>query len=240
MPNWCVNQVDISGDEAEVAKLVAFVKGDESAFDFHKIVPPPDTDRYRGTSSSSSFICGCNAESKVVGTFEDGSDKYGWFIGDVQVPFDGKCPVHGEPNTMSDPENWYQWNVSNWGTKWDAAEVWSAREDDIIIEGSAAYNFETAWSPAEPVVAALAEQFPTLSITHRYCEGGMGFAGEVVYLKGKEARREEFDMGEGLPDEAWLKDDDGERLWGERDYDMVPMNSMERFCEEHFGGIVGG
>ncbi len=26
MPNWCVNQVDITGDEAEVAKLVAFVK----------------------------------------------------------------------------------------------------------------------------------------------------------------------------------------------------------------------
>jgi hypothetical protein len=74
MPNWCVNQVDIRGDEAEVAKLVEFVKTDECAFDFRKIVPPPDTDRYKGTSSSNTFICGCATESRVIGKFENGTD----------------------------------------------------------------------------------------------------------------------------------------------------------------------
>jgi hypothetical protein len=29
-------------------------------------------------------------------------------------------------------------------------------------------------------------------------------------------------------------------MYGERDYDKVPMSSMERFCDEHFGGVVGG
>jgi hypothetical protein len=234
MPNWCVNQVDIQGDEAEVAKLVEFVKTDECAFDFRKIVPPPDTDRYRGTSSSNTFICGCATESRVIGKFEDGNDKYGWFIGETEVPFDGKCPIHGATNTMNDPENWYQWNVSNWGTKWDAAEVWNERLDDSTakVDGQTSYNFDTAWSPAEPVVAALAEQFPTLRIVHRYCEAGMGFAGEVLYADGAEARREDYDMGT-MPDGAFTED------W-DRDYDKVPMNSMERFCEAHFGGVVGG
>jgi hypothetical protein len=83
------------------------------------------------------------------------------------------------------------------------------------------------------VVAALAEQFPTLRITHRYCEAGMGYAGEVLYADGDEIRREEYDMGDGMPDGAYTED------W-ERDYDKVPMNSMERFCDEHFGGVVGG
>jgi hypothetical protein len=232
MPNWCVNQVDIEGDESEVAKLVEFVKTDECAFDFRKIVPPPDTDRYKGTSSSNTFICGCATESRVVGKFEDGNDKYGWFIGETEVLFDGKCPIHDKPSTMNDPENWYQWNVANWGTKWDAAEVWSARADEIILGGSQSYNFDTAWSPCEPVIAALAEQFPKVRIVHRYCEAGMGFAGEVLYIDGQEARREEYDMGE--PIEGAFTED------YERDYDKVPMNSMERFCEQHFGGVVGG
>jgi hypothetical protein len=234
MPNWCVNQVDIQGDEAEIVRLVEFVKTDECAFDFRKIVPPPDTDRYRGASSSSTFVCGCEQESRVVGKLENGNDKYGWFVGDVEVPFGGKCPTHSEPNSISDPENWYNWNINNWGTKWDAAEVWNERLDDSTakVDGQTSYNFDTAWSPAEPVVAALAEQFPTLRITHRYCEAGMGYAGEVLYADGDEIRREEYDMGE-MPDGAFTED------W-DRDYDKVPMNSMERFCEEHFGGVVGG
>jgi len=241
MPNWCVNQVDIEGDESEVAKLVEFVKTDECAFDFRKIVPPPDTDRYKGTSSSNTFICGCATESRVVGKFEDGNDKYGWFIGDVEVSFDGKCPIHGKPSTMNDPENWYQWNIANWGTKWSLSEdVYNDREEDIVVEGATEYGFDTAWSPCEPVIAALAEKFPTLRIIHRYCEAGMGYAGEVVYVNGSELRREEYDMGDSMPDEAWLKDDDGKPLYGERDYNKVPMGSMERFCDEHFGGIVGG
>ena len=232
MPNWCVNQVDIRGDEAEVAKLVAFVKSADTDFDFAKIIPPPNTDRYRGEASSNAFVCGCKMESRVVGKFDDGNDKYGWFIGEKEV-VNGYCPEHQQPNGMSDPENWYQWNTANWGTKWDAAEVWSDRAESDKVEGKTSYNFDTAWSPAEPVIVALAEQFPTLNIAHRYCEAGMGFAGEVLYIGGEEVSREEYDMGNGLPDGAYTED------W-ERDYDKVPMNAMERFCDEYFGGVVGG
>ena len=171
-------------------------------------------------------------ESRVVGKLENGNDKYGWFIGDVEVAVDDRCPVHGKTSTMNDPENWYQWNCNNWGTKWDAAEAW-ATEDYEVGDRCIEYSFDTAWSPAEPVIAALAEKFPTLRIAHRYCEAGMGYAGEVLYADGAEIRREDYDMGDGMPDGAYDED-------YERNYDKVPMNSMERFCEEHFGGVVGG
>lgn len=247
MPNWCVNQVDIQGDEAEVAKLVALVKSEDSVFSFEKIVPPPDTDAYRGKASSSDYICGCKSEfvqtSPSVGDdpFGEGfiPNKGSWQVGGKDL-VDGKCPEHLAIAVLDSPDNWYNWNVSHWGTKWSAAEGWNDRTDDSVVEGKTSYNFDTAWAPAEPVVAALAEQFPTLTMQHRYCEAGMGFAGEIAYVDGKQVSYEEYDMGDSLPDVAWLKDEDGSPLYGERDYERVPMNAMERFCDEHFGGVVGG
>jgi len=258
MPNWCVNQVDIQGDEAEVAKLIQFVKSDDTAFDFAKIVPPPESKFYAVSEGQNDFQCGCKkvwVETKAqVGKYdEEGYEKAEgyWAVDGVEVgknqtsngtihdiaaaQFGGNpvCPIHNEKEISSHPDWWYNWNVANWGTKWDAAEVWHDRTTEEITElGSTSYNFDTAWGPAEAVIAALAEKFPTLRITHRYCEAGMGFAGEVQYLNGDEAVRDEYDMGE-MPEESFT---DGY----ERNYDKVPMNAMERFCEEHFGGVVGG
>ena len=230
MPNWCVNQVDITGDEAEVAKLIEFVKSDDSAFTFENIVPPPATEMYSSDATHNKYVCGCESQSAPD---PENEGRYIWLIDGKKVDYHAPCPTHGEPSFSNHPDNWYNWNINNWGTKWSASEVWHDRtDDDSTIAGQTNYGFDTAWSPAEPVVAALAEKFPTLRIAHRYCEAGMGYAGEVLYADGVETRREEYDMGE-MPDGAFTED------W-ERDYDKVPMNAMERFCDEHFGGVVGG
>jgi hypothetical protein len=230
MPNWCVNQVDISGDEAEVAKLVEFVKSDENSFTFENIVPPPATPMYSSDCTHNKYVCGCES---VAQPDPENEGKFMWVIDGKKVEYHGKCPTHNEHSFSNHPDNWYNWNITNWGTKWSAGEVWNDRiDDDGKVDGHTSYNFDTAWSPAEPVVAALAEKFPTLRIAHRYCEAGMGYAGEVLYANGAEIRREEYDMGQ-MPDDAFTED------W-ERDYDKVPMNAMERFCDQHFGGIVGG
>lgn len=272
MPNWCVNQVDISGDESEIAKLIEFVKGDNDGFDFSKIVPIPDSKFYSISDEQNHFQCGCKDEwtaltdlpkeetiryvdgkevkeldyqherqvngKKIVRGTPDKSTLRGF----VDSEFGGTelCPDHLVPRNTNHPDWWYNWNVENWGTKWGAGEVWHDRTDnDSKVEGTTSYNFDTAWSPAEPVIAALAEKFPTLTITHRYCEGGMGYAGQVIFLNGNEISRDEYG-GNDLPEEAWLKDEDGNVEYGERDYDKVPMNAFESFCDEHFGGVVGG
>jgi hypothetical protein len=90
------------------------------------------------------------------------------------------------------------------------------------------------------VIHALSGLFPTLTITHRYCEGGMGYAGEVMYHAGNEISRQEYSSEyDNLPDEAWIAEEDGSRGY-ERDYDKIPMTPFESFCDEHFGGVVGG
>ena len=272
MPNWCVNQVDISGDEAEVARLVEFVKGDNDAddgngFAFHKIVPPPSSEIYSATDTQNDFQCGCKKEwittKEAVGEpMTEGfvAQEGYWAVNGVKIEkrvlsngaiessvadmFGGSevCPIHNLPTISSHPDWWYNWNVNNWGTKWSAGSVWHDRADDsnAVVVGKTSYGFDTAWSPAEPVVLALSALFPTLTITHRYCEGGMGYAGEAMYRGGDEIARQEYSSdGDNLPDEAWLTEEDGERSW-ERDYEKVPMTPFEKFCDEHFGGVVGG
>ena len=271
MPNWCVNQVDVKGDEADVARLIELVKGEEDAFDFSKIVPPPDSPFYSVSDKQNHFQCGCepvyvelpHLPEVVSYTDSDGNDvmrKQGeWQVnglplkksfesnGTIQdithIGFGGKevCPIHDKDKNSSHPDWWYNWNVANWGTKWNCGEVWHDRTTEQITEaGRTSYNFDTAWSPASPVIEALAEQFPTLTITHRYCEGGMGYAGEVVYERGSFVSQDEYSSGnDSFPDEAYFDEGDGKRGY-ERDYDKVPMTAYEAFCDEHFGGVVGG
>lgn len=220
MPNWCANQVDISGSAEDIAKLVALVKDGDESFSFAKIVPPPNTEVYNGAASSSKYVCGC--ESELV----DGKR----MVNGIEIEVSGKCPTHDQPSMIDSQDNWYHWNISNWGTKWDAKDPYQTdyTDGDTATE----YQFDTAWGPAEPVVAALAEQFPNVVIHHRYCEGGMGYAGQISYLNGVESHREEYDQDE-MPKGAFTED-------YERDYDVIPQTAFERFAEEHFGGVVGG
>lgn len=74
-----------------------------------------------------------------------------------------------------DPLNWYNWNVANWGTKWDACDVGTDRDTDDWLD----YEFQTAWSPAEPVFSAMAAQHPDLEFEF-YCEEEQGWG--VVYI----------------------------------------------------------
>ena len=48
------------------------------------------------------------------------------------------------------PYNWYDWNINNWGTKWDACDVtWEQGSDHFHI------RFDTAWSPPDPIIKAI-------------------------------------------------------------------------------------
>ncbi len=51
MPNWCENDVTISGDEKKVKAFIKFVSSKQSKFDFNKIYPMPK--ELEGTVSGS-------------------------------------------------------------------------------------------------------------------------------------------------------------------------------------------
>ena len=59
--------------------------------------------------------------------------------------------------------DWYDWNVRNWGTKWDANDDELDTDLDTLKEqDSLSYRFSTAWGIPEPIFTAMVEQHPEL------------------------------------------------------------------------------
>lgn len=181
MPNWCVQRLTVIGPKESRDRLVAQIKGEDTEFDFGKVVPIPETPTYSATSSNTSFTCGCTSEN-VDGEWRINGKpvvKKPTDNGTIGATFSGTadyCPEHDAIGVQYSPNNWYNWNISNWGTKWNAAESHVDHFDAMTV-----ISFETAWAPAEPIAVALAEQFADCQITHDYVEQGMEFAGRKCY-----------------------------------------------------------
>ncbi|MFZ9617803.1 MAG: hypothetical protein ACO29Y_05755 [Holophagaceae bacterium] len=87
-------------------------------------------------------------------------------------------------------KDWYDWNVSNWGTKWDVGEQGCS---DIRPDGRMLHTyFDSAWSP--PVNAYVKLEELGFRVNAMYYEGGMAFAGaygsgndEEINLEGMSA-----------------------------------------------------
>jgi hypothetical protein len=97
--------------------------------------------------------------------------------------------------------NWYDFNVANWGTKWDISigQECDRDEDGLGFNG----GFDSAWSPPMGVVQKLVDQ--GFQVTLYYHEPGMGFVGK--YEDGED---DYFEL-EGL-DSSTVRDAIGEEL----------------------------
>jgi len=73
----------------------------------------------------------------------------------------------------------YQWCVNTWGTKWGMYDFTPI----VRYKQSVKLTFLSAWSPPEPIIKQLSIQYPKLTFTLRYYEGGAGFKG-VLKCKG--------------------------------------------------------
>ena len=67
---------------------------------------------------------------------------------------------------------WYEWRCNNWGTKWNA--------DDVSVHNSIV-TFTTAWANAEPVIKALSEKFPEVTITVKFADEDLGGGNNGCY-----------------------------------------------------------
>lgn len=62
-------------------------------------------------------------------------------------------------------KNWYDWNIKNWWTKWNAYGC-------DIAEGE--LRFDTAWSSPVPVIVKLSEMFPETEFEVMYADEDIG------------------------------------------------------------------
>jgi len=84
--------------------------------------------------------------------------------------------------------HWYDWNIRNWGCKWDAKDVYFEDWD-----GELAYDFETPWSYPEDVLVAMVAQYPTLTFSIRFLEE-QGWGGEALGMNGEFSITDEWDI----------------------------------------------
>lgn len=79
-------------------------------------------------------------------------------------------------------DNWYNWQVKNWGTKWDIeAELVSGEPENNEL----VYVFNSAWSPPIEWLKKVSKDYPDLKFLLDYEEEGMGFKGITKAQNGK-------------------------------------------------------
>jgi hypothetical protein len=154
MPNWVYNHLTIDGSKEDIAKVKAQVGATVKT----KYKSADEVDEEVDREPIFSFM-------NILPPPEDKLDEY--------------HAVHGYANgekTGDTEYNWYNFNVREWGTKWDARDVDLLEDDETYLH----YKFDTAWSPPTEVIAKLAEQNPNLNITLEYREE-QGWGGEVNF-----------------------------------------------------------
>ena len=62
--------------------------------------------------------------------------------------------------------NWYDWSIENWGTKWNAYNT------EVSDDGTLC--FWTAWEAPHPVIEALARKYPDVHIRHEWADEDLG------------------------------------------------------------------
>jgi hypothetical protein len=92
------------------------------------------------------------------------------FTGNLGQKEREECQEKGIPN-------WYDWQTSNWGTKWDTCDGDWKYEDADDGEAILTGNFQTAWGPPIGVYEHAQEAHPELYIYAMYYECGCAFAG---------------------------------------------------------------
>jgi hypothetical protein len=168
MPNWATNIVNINGDSAILDEIA------------NKLSTPYETRHAHPTG-------GETEPTQVTGDFlmwniirPDDLDTY---FTVPQKPNLGDSLEESMQNAMRElheSNHWYPWNTRNWGTKWEIGSAEVTKTDNSLV-----YRFDSAWTPPVEAVAELAKQYPQVSISIKFIEEGMGFAGEVFFENGE-------------------------------------------------------
>ena len=80
--------------------------------------------------------------------------------------------------TFEGDQDWYMWNVNNWGTKWDITDVYI--DDDAELD-SISFSFSTAWAPPVEAFTTWAFGDGRVQFSLEYWEPGCGFVGVTTY-----------------------------------------------------------
>jgi hypothetical protein len=171
MPNWVMNRLTITGESEEVKNFVEKAKTPYQTF-------------HEGYGENAGKIMEEQRTGAIMfWNFKQPENKQVYFGASDYKP-EGYNELSMEErmaiSMQFKSDGWYDWNIREWGTKWDAcnSEMFNEtyREDGTA---SVQYAFDTAWSPAEDAYRAMVEQHPKLQFEF-YCEEEQGWGVEYA------------------------------------------------------------
>ena len=117
------------------------------------------------------------------------------------------------PRPLEEAENWYEWNVANWGTKWDVNIDIEYDQMVRLNDETLEFRFDTAWSPPTGFYDFLVDD--GWDVSAKYYECGMGFIGQY----------------ENCIDECWDYDFDNEETLNEIPDDLREWAGLDEELE---------
>ena len=180
MPNWCYNTLTIQGPKEQVDSIK-----DRLNAPYKKTFENWNPETRQMEFKEYEFSNPVFAFHNIYNHIQD----------NVPDEIYHKQPDHTLPMEealMFKGNHWYDWNVRNWGTKWDVAvsndEQWpetellehkSEDEDQWLV-----YRFNTAWSPPSEAMEKLSALVPNCVVTLSF-EEETGWGGELEFVNGE-------------------------------------------------------
>jgi hypothetical protein len=176
MPNHVANILTIEGEEQAVQKCLSEIKGqgEDQYIDFNTFAPMPK--ELEKTQSPVKIISQEEYDAQeariAAGDLTEMEKNFGYSRGITKEMSNRFKEEFGA-------DNWYDWHLANWGTKWNAYDQYSD-------EGSEVISFNTAWSNPEDAMIALSSKYPELTFHIQYADEDFGHnVGEYTVQDGE-------------------------------------------------------
>jgi len=198
MPNWCYNSLTIEGSE----ELIADVK---------RTLNRPFTkthDSYNSTTGKMELSD--TTYSNPVFAFHNIYNHKQAGVSDEEYNKQQDTTKTTAEALSFSGNNWYDWNVRNWGTKWDVANQNDDEYADTQLQDEGkdflSYRFNTAWSPPTEAIVKLSTQYPDLDFELSY-EEETGWGGTIEFQAGNvnEIEFHESEAGDDVDYEELLQ-----------------------------------
>ena len=160
MPNWCDNQITITGPNSVIDKIEKIVKEEENT---------DLSSKEKGeTPGLLQFMAPMPEELMETEAGPIAKTK--------------KEKLARQTRKLEfGAENWYDWRVNNWGTKWELCEFYGVDRQYLTEqsegESTISFAFSSAWSPPIGAYEKFLENNSDCSIRAYYYEGGCDFMG---------------------------------------------------------------
>ena len=167
MPNHISTNFRVTGPTSEVNRFIKNAAGQGSVLSLNNLLPMP---------SELQFV---SSPVKIMTQAEIDKQWADWKINKEAgktSSFDSEKPFGlGITKEASDSykakygtDNWYDWAISNWGSKWGVYDETEWNITDVEEDGlsSAGIFYQTAWSPVTNAWETISKNYPSLEFFH--------------------------------------------------------------------------